>query len=108
MVLEPELLAVGVRGWITDPKDDRSRYWNHIPTEPVGPSDWVLVFDTETTTDHVQRLRFGAWQLYWKGTLQRQGLFYDPDAITERELGVLRQTAADNGWEICEVTEWLT
>ena len=29
----------------------------------IGPSAWVLVFDTETTTDHAQALRVGAYEL---------------------------------------------
>jgi hypothetical protein len=26
-----------------------------------GPSDWFLIFDTETTTDETQRLRIGTY-----------------------------------------------
>ena len=31
--------------------------------KPAPPSEWTLVFDTETTADAAQRLRIGAYQL---------------------------------------------
>ncbi len=59
-----------------------------------GWKDWsrdVLVFDTETTTDHLQRLTFGSYRhCEWQddGSLQcvDEGLFYDDDRqdITRR------------------------
>jgi hypothetical protein len=54
---------------------------------PAGPSEYVLVFDTETTTDPSQRLRFGCYQ-FWKGdTLIEAGLFFDPSLPSaEQEL----------------------
>jgi hypothetical protein len=52
---------------------------------------WLLVFDTETTTDESQRLRFGTYQLWEKGRLQEKGLFYDK--VTAAELNTLRAEA---------------
>jgi hypothetical protein len=46
---------------------------------PLGPSDWTLTFDCETTIDAAQRLRFGAFQLRKGGVIKRWGYFYDPD-----------------------------
>lgn len=108
MAPEPEPLEVAVRGKTTNPADEYKGPPYPPWFEPVGPSDWVLVFDTETTVDHIQQLRFGGWQLYWKGTLRRQGLFYDTDAVTFKELDILSRTAADNGWELSEIKDWLT
>ena len=47
-----------------DPRD----YYPHIP-----PSDWVSVFDCETRTTPDQRLRFGAYQLRYKGRVRPGG-----------------------------------
>ena len=38
-------------------------------TAPIAP-EWLLVFDTETTPDEAQRLRFGVYQLLQKGLLE--------------------------------------
>ena len=50
-----------------------------------GPSAWVLIFDTETTTDPSQRLRFGAFQLRKSGELKEHGFFYDPAGLRKRD-----------------------
>ena len=55
------------------------------------PSDWVLVFDCETRTTPDQRLRFGGYQLRYKGEIWERGAFYEPDVLTEDELAILRQ-----------------
>ena len=51
----------------------------------LGPSDGVLVFDTETTVDAAQQLRVGCYQLRWRGRLAEHGLFYDPESLTAAE-----------------------
>ena len=108
MVPEPEVLEVAVRGWTTRPSQrSGSEKWFRFPYEPVGPSKWVLVFDTETTVDHVQQLRFGAWQLYRKAELKRQGLFYSPEGVASREADLLKQIAGDQGWEVHKIDEWI-
>ncbi len=45
----------------------------------VPPTDWVLVFDCETRTTPDQRLRFGAYQLRYKGQVWERGAFYEPE-----------------------------
>src|SRR5271169_171492 len=56
------------------------------------PSEWVLVFDCETTVDETQRLRFGTFQLWDGDKLEIQGLFFDPrpGSTTEAEQAVLK------------------
>jgi hypothetical protein len=64
--------AISLRAFVTD-----------INAKPTGPgkwkpspaSRWTLVFDTETTTDPSQRLRFGCYQL-------REGQVLDEAQIT--------------------------
>ncbi len=69
---------------------DRRKYVQRVP-----PSDWVLVFDCETRTTPDQRLRFGAYQLRYKGRIRERGAFYEPDVLAADEVAILRQFMAD-------------
>ena len=55
----------------------------------------MLVFDTETTLDEAQRLRFGTFQLLRNGKLREKGLFYD--YVTPAELETLKAEAPKHG-----------
>ena len=63
----------------------------------IPPSDWTLVFDTETTVDETQSLRFGAYQLRRKGELVELGLFYDPEGMSLNERELLKKVAVSKG-----------
>ena len=63
----------------------------------IGASPWTLIFDTETTTDACQALRFGTYQLRKAGELVDAGIFYDPEGTTPNELEALSAYAAENG-----------
>lgn len=63
----------------------------------VAASPWTIVFDTETTTDAGQSLRFGSYQVRNAGELQDAGLFYAPDGVMPGELETLRRHADANG-----------
>ena len=49
------------------------------PKKEATPSEHVVVFDCETTTDATQRLRFGTYQHRVRGALRELGLFYAED-----------------------------
>ena len=49
----------------------------------------VLVFDTETAINQFQNLKIGFFQIYLDGYFQYEGLFYDPEALNEREAKIL-------------------
>ncbi len=53
-------------------------------------SPWTLIFDTETTNDAYQNLRFGTYQLRQDGELIEQGIFYDYRALSEAEISKIR------------------
>jgi hypothetical protein len=59
------------------------------------PSDWVLVFDCETRTTPDQRLRFGGYQLRYKGEVSQRGAFYEPDVVSKDEIAILEQVIDD-------------
>jgi hypothetical protein len=52
---------------------------------------FVLVFDTETTADESQQLRFGTYQLLKRGKLIEKGLFYGK--VEPSELEILKAEA---------------
>ncbi|QKR98703.1 hypothetical protein F9288_02860 [Sphingomonas sp. CL5.1] len=65
---------------------------------PIAPaSDWTLIFDTETTVDAAQSLRFGSYQFHNGDTLDEAGLIYDPEGVTPDELATLRSYADREG-----------
>jgi hypothetical protein len=61
------------------------------PTTP----QFVLVFDTETTADESQQLRFGTYQLLKRGTLIEKGVFYGK--VEPEELETLKAEAPKHG-----------
>lgn len=58
------------------------------------PSEWALVFDCETTIDAAQRLRVGFFQVRKGGELMREGVFYDPETLSEADMETLASYAA--------------
>jgi hypothetical protein len=77
---------------------------------------WCLVFDTETTTDTTQALRFGIYEvhgidrdtrmrLHRQGRLTRDaldslheaGVFYDSDVLSSAEVALIREHAHERG-----------
>ena len=53
------------------------------------------MFDCETRTSPDQRLRFGGYQLRYKGEIWERGAFYEPDVLSQDELAILRQFIAE-------------
>jgi len=58
--------------------------------------DRVFVFDTETTNDEYQNLKFGSFAVYSKGILLRIGLFYNPKFVSDEELRELKNYCKKN------------
>ncbi len=70
------------------------------------PSEWALVFDCETTIDAAQRLRVGFFQVRKSDELMREGVFYDPEALSEADLATLASYAKARGLEALPVAEF--
>ncbi|GJL73399.1 MAG: hypothetical protein NMNS01_25980 [Nitrosomonas sp.] len=85
-----------------------------------------LVFDTETTTDNRQALRFGIYAIYgidsdtrvWlyrnkqltREALDKQqeiGIFYNPAEISDHELAILKQFAIQNNLKVYEKADFI-
>ncbi|MBX3564326.1 MAG: hypothetical protein KF730_07090 [Sphingomonas sp.] len=63
-------------------------------------SPWVVIFDTETTSDAAQSLRFGTFQIRHNGERYREGIFYAPDGVNAAELRTLADYADQHGLEL--------
>src|SRR5690606_13155917 len=83
---------------LADAKPKNSKLAKRPKVTPA--SDYTVVFDTETTIDPSQHLRFGTFRIYRGEQLFRSGIFYAPNAVSESELGTLRRYAADNGVDL--------
>ncbi len=60
---------------------------------PEQPSNYMLIFDCETTTDAAQKLRFGVYQIRKSNVLQEEGLFLDATALNDTEIQILKRYA---------------
>ena len=94
-------LQIAIRAYVT-------QTWRVLPdaddTKPkvrrksdVPASPWTLIFDTETTSDAAQSLRFGTYQLRNAWELIEAGIFYDPDGVTAGEIALLECHANAHG-----------
>jgi DNA polymerase type B, organellar and viral len=78
------------------------------PSEPRDGDhtpDLVLIFDTETTADETQQLRFGTYQLLENGKLESKGIFYD--AVQPNELAALQAEAKKHGCKLLSRSEFV-
>jgi hypothetical protein len=94
---EIEENTISIRAFAQGPSQGKKRppkrgAQRHVPQQ----SRWTLIFDTETTTDPGQRLRFGTYQGREGELLHESGIFYDPAALTDNELLVIIRYAKDN------------
>jgi hypothetical protein len=99
-----EPLAISLRAYVIDPEAP--------PRGPRKPrhrpeSKWTLVFDTETTTDPSQRLRFGCYQLRNGPALDEAGLFFDPDVLTPADQRTLEAFAGSQGLKCMTHTDFV-
>jgi hypothetical protein len=71
-----------------------------------APSEYVLIFDCETTVDDSQRLRFGAYQLRRRGVLSEAGLFFAA-SLPSDEQALLQSYAEQHGMVFRPVAEFV-
>lgn len=66
----------------------------------LAPSSWTLVFDTETTTDPGQALRFGTYQWRNGAELMEAGIFFEPEVTSTSELLALMSYTFRHGLQL--------
>lgn len=86
-------LGIAVRAYTERPGEEP------LGAKPLGSglqaSPWTLVFDCETTIDASQSLRLGFFQVRQGSRLHREGLFFDPEALTVSEVDQIQAYAAE-------------
>jgi hypothetical protein len=107
-IAEPDRMPIAVRAYALPP----SKPGDKAPArkrsgKPAPPSEWTLVFDTETTVDAAQRLRVGSYQLRRGDELDEAGLFYDPATVSPAELNLLQRLCGESGNKLRTVAEFL-
>jgi hypothetical protein len=106
--LEPDSFAIAVRAFAPPPPKPGAEPSSKRRTgKPAPPSEWTLIFDTETSVDASQRLRIGAYQFQNGDQLDEAGLFYDPTIISDEDLTLLRCVAAERGLKLRTVDEFV-
>jgi hypothetical protein len=71
------------------------------------PSEWALVWDTETFDDEAQQIRIGTYRGYCNGVLDEAGFFYDPLSLTDDERSLLFHYAVEHGLQVHTVAEFI-
>ena len=100
-------LSVAERVWAIEAKKPitaKSKSKEGFRSIPLGKR--VLVFDTETTTDRFQELKFGSFRLYRDNHLRQEGLI-SSDNLTEKERELLNQYSTDNDIKIYPVKDFI-
>ncbi|WP_439575950.1 hypothetical protein [Phreatobacter sp.] len=101
-------LEISIRSYVAKPSSGKKKATRKPPPPPSKPSEWTLIFDTETTVDHRQRLRFGAYQIRHGDQLVERGRFFDPDAMTATEIALLKRTAEGTDIQVMPVRQFVT
>lgn len=102
----PEPQPIAVRAYAEPPQRKTTVHGASL-CKSLGPSDWTLTFDTETTTDAAQQLRFGVYQVRKSGVLWEAGLFYDPLSLDTSEQAMLLSYAEDCDLKIQTAEEFM-
>lgn len=99
-------LPIAIRAYSERPR--RKPLGSRSPSTDVDASDWVLVFDCETTTDAAQQLRFGFYQVRRGEKLDSEGIFFDANTLTNSEKVLLQNFATRHQVELLSVMEFRT
>lgn len=82
---------------IDDSSKNKSKSYQNLLDKGKNPAfDRLLVFDTETTTDLYQNLKFGYFETYQYSILEGKGLFYDPITVKPKEFAILQSYSIKN------------
>jgi hypothetical protein len=73
----------------------------------LGPSDWSIILDCETTTDPGQALRFGFCRVYFREELRREVCFYRPGGLTKKEHSSVETHSKASQFEVMPCDEFI-
>src|SRR5438270_5659860 len=96
-----DALEIALRGYV--PPGRKPNKWHG---SDLGPSEWTLIFDCETTTDAAQTLKFGVYQVRKGQELWEAGYFINPEFLSDWERSVIRSYAANINYCCMTVAEF--
>ncbi len=102
----PEPMSIAVRAYAVT-TEDKPRAGDKSKATKLEPSEYVLVFDTETNVDSAQQLRFGSYQVRKSGQLQTQGLFYDSLSLSDKDRSLLYRYADKHNLDVLTTEEFI-
>ena len=79
---------------------------NHAYSEPKLHFDRILVWDTETTTDIYQNLKFGYFEILQNGLREHVGLFHDAQFLSQKEFDILKSYSESNKIQLYTLEEF--
>ena len=95
-------LAIALRAY-AEPPPSKTKGKGRAPL----PSEWALIFDTETTIDAGQALRFGTYQVRKGNALFETGLFYRPEVLASDEVALLTAYAEQHDLKLRTQAEFI-
>lgn len=95
-------LTISLRAYVPP----KSRPIGFKPTD-IGPSDWTLIFDCETTTDERQTLRFGVYQVRKGSELWEAGLFVYPDILGKADIREIQKYSEAHNFRCMTAAEFV-
>ena len=96
--------VIAVRAY-TVPKTDKDKKPSGFSPENI-PFDRCMIWDTETTTDNLQNLKFGYFEIWQYKILEYLGIFYDPKFVSSKEQKTLQQYCAKNDIRLYTLVEF--
>ena len=99
-----DCLEISLRAYVPTKDDHRPDIGRK---RDQGPSEYTLVFDTETTTDASQSLRFGTFQVRKGEELFATGAFFDPEILKSEEVELLAKYARTHHLEVMPVARFI-
>ena len=82
---------IAIRGYT----EKRNKHKKRLFPEREIPKlhDRILIFDTETTSDEFQNIKFGSFIIADKDVIELKGIFYSQDNLNLNEIKILRDVA---------------
>lgn len=92
-----------------DSRHEKSEFDHKQPQRNRNlPFDRILVFDTETTTDLYQNLKFGYFETHQYNAMEAKGLFYDPITVKSKEAEIVKIYCNQNNVPLYTIDQFRT
>lgn len=102
MLMDDEIIAVRA---YTVPKTDKDEKFGGFSPKNI-PFYRYIIWDTETTTDNLQNLKFGYFEIWQYKIQEYVGIFYDPVIVSSKEQKILQQYCAKNDIRLYTLVEF--